>query len=65
LAVLIGMMGIEQRDDQRGGDAYFVPRPRATDALGESLRCAFNGGRRLPDDLSKALDALDRITWSH
>jgi len=59
------MMGIEQRDDRGGGNAYFVPRPRPTDALGESLRCAFGGTRRLPDELSQALEALDRISSTH
>lgn len=59
------MMGIEQRDDQRGGGGYYVRRPRSTDALGTSLRHAFGEASRLPDEMSKSLAALDRATARH
>lgn len=41
--------------------AYAVPRPRATDAIGEALRGAHRVGGRLPDDMVALMIALDRI----
>jgi hypothetical protein len=39
-----------------------VRRPRAGDALGHALRQSFDGAANLPDDFSRYLHQLDRIT---
>lgn len=56
------MMGHEHHTGERGGGGYFVPRPRVTDAIGESLRYAYTERRGLPDELAKILARLDRMT---
>jgi hypothetical protein len=55
------MMVHEHHSRQRGDGGYFVPRPRVTDAIGESLRFAYVERRGLPDELARALARLDRI----
>jgi hypothetical protein len=59
------MMGHEHHTGDRGGGGYFVPRPRVTDAIGESLRCAYTERRRLPEELARVLDQLDRVSIQH
>ncbi|MCD2315611.1 hypothetical protein LQ954_05550 [Sphingomonas sp. IC-11] len=59
------MMGHEHHTGERGGGGYYVPRPRVTDAVGESLRYAYAETRRVPDELARILAQLDRLTTQH
>ncbi len=59
------MMGHEHHPEERGGGGYFVRRPKTTDGIGESLRRAYDDARNLPDDLSRALRVLDRVSSRH
>lgn len=52
---------VRRADDNR----HVVTRPRATDAVGHSLRGVFGGDAGLPDDMVRALHALDRMTPRH
>ena len=57
------MMGHEHHTGERGGGGgYFVPRPRVTDAVGESLRYAYAETRRVPEEIARILAQLDRPT---
>ena len=56
------MMEHEHHPGERGGGGYFVPRPRITDAVGESLQCAYSERRALPAEFAKMLARLDELT---
>ncbi len=45
-----------------GGDGQIVRAPRATDAIGMSLRDVFGNLANLPDDMQRLLQRLDRPT---
>jgi hypothetical protein len=52
-------MTIHEHHHREGGsDGYYVRYPRATDAIGESLRFAFADARSTPDDLKTLVEAL-------
>ena len=58
------MMGQNHHRTARD-DGYVVRRPRATDALGDSLRHAFGDPMRLPEDIARVLAKLERAAPSH
>lgn len=59
LSVLPAMMGHEHHHPKRDGGGYYVPRPRATDAIGKSLREAFGEGPTLPLEMRRLLSRLN------
>jgi hypothetical protein len=55
------MTAHEHHQHDGGAEGYFVRYPRDTDAIGESLRYAFNDARSTPDDLKSLVAALYRV----
>ncbi len=53
------MMGHEHHHSKRGVGGYYVPRPRATDGIGKTLREAFAEGETLPAEMRRLLSRLN------
>ena len=50
-------------DDLTRPGGYVVRRPRITDAIGSTLRAAFDGGTGLPEEMAGALRTLDKARY--
>ncbi|OWK33497.1 hypothetical protein [Sphingomonas dokdonensis] len=59
LSVLVAMMGHEHHHPKRTTGGYYVPRPRATDAIGKTLREAFREGETVPGEMHRLLSRLN------